>query len=280
MRCTNDWRRVALGAVLAMAVPATATATQQQVEDRRAVSPDVMIEIDEIIVGSIVITGWDQNEFQLTGTIGADVDEFYVEGGPDNIEVGADFDDWDDDDDNEGGRRRWRGRDHNDVEINLEIRVPRGASLEIEGVTSSIRVNGVDGSIDLESVTGSIEYSGNATTLDLANVTGSITAQAPRVTEADFESVNGDITFVGGFASGAELDFENVNGDIDLSLPADVSASFDVETMMGDIVNEFGPEASSSSRWVPSKELSFRTGSGSAEISIETLQGSIRIRHQ
>lgn len=279
MRYSSDWRQVAVGVLVALAVPATAAA-QQQVEDTRAASPDVRIEIDEIIVGSIVITGWDQNEFSLTGSIGADVDEFYVEGGPDYIEVGADFDDWDEDDDREDGRRRWRGRDHNDVDINLEIRVPRGASVEIDGVTASISVSGVDGSIELESVTGNIEYEGNAGVLDLANVTGSITARAPNVAEGDFESVNGNITFVGSFQPNAELDFENVNGNIDLTLPADVSASFDIETMMGDIANDFGPEARSSSRWVPSKELSFRAGSGSAEISIETLQGSIYLRRQ
>ena len=129
-------------------------------------------------------------------------------------------------------------------------------------------------------MTGDITYSGNATMLDLANVTGSITVNATRVMEADFESVNGDITFTGDVSTGGELSMENVNGAIELTVPADISASFDIETMMGNIENAFGQEPQRESRWIPSQELSFTNGSGAAEIQIETLQGSVTIRHQ
>jgi hypothetical protein len=259
-----------------------AALAQEQIDDSRTVSPTVMVEIDEIIVGHIRVIGVAGNEMTVTGTIGADVDEFVIEGGPNAVEIYAEIGSWDDDDDDgEGGRRRWRGRQENhDVEVNLEIRVPTGASLEIEGVTASFEVEGVDGSIEIESVTGDITYSGSATVLDLANVTGSITASATNVIEADFESVNGNMSFTGNVSAGGELSMENVNGSIDLTVPADISASFDVETMMGNIDNEFGQEPRRESRWIPSQELSFTNGGGSAEIMIETLQGSVTIRKQ
>ena len=69
-------------------------------------------------------------------------------------------------------------------------------------------------------------------------------------------------------------------GGITLHLPADTSADFDVETMMGEIDNELGPEARSTDRWVPSKELQFSIGDGSADVTVETLQGAIRILRQ
>lgn len=272
---------VGLAAILATALPAAAWgAPQRQIDDSRPVSPDMTLEVDEIVVGHIRVLGWDQNEMSVTGTIGQDVDEFIIEGGPDYVEISADWNDWDDDDSDDGNRRRWRGRDHDDVDIDLEIRVPRGASLEIAGVTANITVTGVDGEIDLETVTGTIEYSGNAAVIDIANVTGPIHVASDSVGEGDFESVQGNITFTGNVRPGGEMSFETVGGSVTLELPAAVSAEFDIETMMGDIDNDFGPAPRSTNRWVPSKELSFRTGNGDGDIYIETLQGTITLRQQ
>ncbi len=255
-----------------------AALAQQQIDDTREVSPTVRVEIEDIIVGHIRVVGVAGNEMSVTGTIGTDIDEFVIEGGPDSVEIYAEINNWDDDDDRENGRRRWRGRNNNDVEVNLEIRVPIGASLEIEGVTAEFVVEGVNGIVEIESVTGDITYSGGATMLYLENVTGSIRATATRVMEADLESVNGNITFTGDVGAGGELSIDNVNGAIELSVPADISASFDVETMMGDIDNAFGQKPRRESRWVPSQELRFTNGGGAAEIMVETLQGSVIIR--
>jgi len=262
-----------------LAFPGAALA-QQQIDDTRTVSPTVHVEIQEIIVGHIRVIGVAGNEMTVTGTIGADVDEFVIEGGAGAVEIYAEIGHWDDDDDREDGRRRWRGHENNEVEVNLEIRVPTGASLEIEGVTATFVVEGVNGTIEIESVTGDITYSGDATMLDLSNVTGSITASATGVMEADLESVNGHMSFTGDVSAGGELSMENVNGSIELNVPANISATFDVETMMGEIDNEFGQKPQRESRWIPSQELSFTNGSGAAEIMIETLQGSVHIRKQ
>jgi hypothetical protein len=270
----NPFAGVVLAAILAL--PGYAWA-QQDISDSRTVSDNVQIEIEDIIVGKIRVIGVAGNQMTVTGTIGADVDEFVIEGGPDYVEISVDLDDWDDDDEDQG-TRRWRGRrNHQDVDVNLEIRVPKGASLEIDGVTASFEVEGVDGSIEIDSVTGNITYSGMATELELTNVTGDISVTAGRVTEADLESVNGSISFTGGIAAGGELNAENVNGSIDLTLPADLSAKVYVETMMGNITNAFGQEPKRESRWMPSQELHFTAGSGAGEIYAETLQGSVTI---
>lgn len=279
MRTTQRTPIAVLIAAGILAIPGAALA-QQQIDDTRTVSPTVRLEIDEIIVGHIRVIGGAGNEMTVTGTIGADVDDFVIEGGPDAVEIYAEIGHWDHDDDEHDGRRRWSGSENNDVEVNLEIRVPSGASLEIDGVTASFEVEGVDGTIEIESVTGDITYSGSASMLDLSNVTGSITAASTSVMEADFESVNGSITFAGDVGAGGELSMENVNGSIDLTVPASISARFEVETMMGGIDNEFGQEPRRESRWIPSQELSFTNGSGAAEIQIETMQGSVTIRKQ
>lgn len=265
-----------------LAFPGVALA-QQQINDTRTVSPTVHLEIEEIIVGHIRVIGVAGNEMTVTGTIGVDVDEFVIEGGPDSVGIYVEFGNWDSDDDDHGrGRRRWSGhRNHDvDVDVDLEIRVPVGASLEIEGVTATFVVEGVNGTIEIGSVTGDITYSGNATVLDLESVTGAIAASVTSVMEADFESVSGSITFTGDVSAGGELNLENVAGSIELNVPADISASFDIETMMGEIDNEFGQQPRRESRWIPGQELNFTNGTGAAKIQIETLQGSVTIRKQ
>jgi predicted membrane protein len=77
-----------------------------------------------------------------------------------------------------------------------------------------------------------------------------------------------------------DINLENVNGAIDLLVPGDINATFYVETMMGGIDNDFGQEPERESRWVPSQELRFRNGNGSADIHVETLQGGVSIRRQ
>lgn len=274
------FRRTPVAGLIAagiLAFPGAALA-QQQIDNTRTVSPTVRVEIEEIIVGHIRVIGVAGNEMTVTGTIGADVDEFVIEGGPDFVEIYAELGSWDSDDDDHGSRR-WRGYEK-DVDIDLEIRVPTGASLEIGGVTATFVVEGVNGVIEIESVTGDITYSGDATMLDLTNVTGSITASVTSVMEANLESVTGRVTFTGDVSAGGELTMENVTGSIELNVPASISASFDIETMMGDIDNEFGQKPRRESRWIPSQELSFTNGGGAAEIRIETMQGSVTIRKQ
>ncbi|NKB88236.1 MAG: hypothetical protein GKS06_08455 [Acidobacteria bacterium] len=252
---------------------------QQQVDDRRTVSANVQVEIEDIIVGSVRVIGTDSNEMTVTGTIGPDVDEFVIEGGPEYVEIYVEFEDWDDDH-NDGNRRRWRGRERHDVDVDLEIHVPRGATLDIEGVTASFTVENVDGNIEIESVTGDIVYSGNASMIELNNVTGSVTATAGNPMEVDIESVNGHVTYTGSVGPQGEISIENVNGSIDLFVPGSIDATFYIETMMGGIENDFGQEPERESRWVPSQELRFRNGSGSGEVHVETLQGGVNIRRQ
>lgn len=263
----------ALAAVVALGTGAWA-APQTTVNERRDAAPDMRLEIDEIIVGSITVIGWAEPSMLVTGTLGNDVTEFDIDGSPSNWEIRADWDGWDDDSDRHGRR------DHDDVDVDLEIHVPFGASVEVSAVTATIKVSGVNGRIALDTVTGTVEYAGDSTDVAIDAVTGDISVKSGALRDGDFETVQGSITFTGSFDPRGSISFESVMGSIELRLPVDVAADFDVETMMGDVVNEHGPAARQEDRWMPSKELSFRTNGGGAEVSIETLQGSIRILRQ
>jgi DUF4097 and DUF4098 domain-containing protein YvlB len=97
---------------------------------------------------------------------------------------------------------------------------------------------------------------------------------------ARVETVNGRILFEAGLAPRAVLEAETVSGAVELVLPASVSADFSITTFSGEIRNELGPPARKISRDTPEKELTFSTGGGGANVTVETLSGSIVLRRK
>lgn len=278
----RTWSRGTLPGVVLAALLAAAPAIgapQSEVHESRPASADMRLEIDEIIVGNIQITGWDRDEMEVVGHLGRDVNELLIEGGSERYEIGVDTEDWDRWDDGRGRRGR-DADDRNDVDVDLEIHLPRGASLDIETVTAPIHVQDVVGHIRLETVTGTIEYEGDAPSLSLETVTGDIRAAGSSLERGQFESVQGDIVWTGGIAARGRISFDTVGGSVEMRLPDGVSASFDVETTMGDIDTDFEVRTQRVSRWTRAQELHFTIGDGGAEISIETLQGDVRLRRQ
>lgn len=296
------WQTGVLLAATAMLLSVSALRADQEVNRTLPADPKAVIEIENVS-GSIEIYGWDRDEVQVTGTIGDDVEELIVEGGPRSIVIEVEVP--------EG--RRWGNRD---LAADLEIKVPKGARLEVEGISSSIEVEDFSGRLEAESVSGSIEARGSLTSADLetvsgsirlrgantrtsaesvsgkielegvsdrveaSTVSGSIEIDAGTISRGDIESVSGTIRLQCALTASARLDVGSHSGNVTVELPADVSASFEATTFSGRIDNDFGPEAERDSRWVPSKSLEFETGSGDAEITLETFSGSLRIQRR
>jgi len=206
--------------------------------------------------------------------------------------------------------------DHNPMGIksDLEVFVPAGSSVDIEGFQATISVAGVLGSVKAETVNGSITQSGAAKHVELQSVNGDVEASkaAGRIKaeavngsvvvrdtsgdleastvngklhviggsydRAEIESVAGTVRFEAALSGRAALSIETVSAPVELLLPATVAAEFRVSSFSGRITNELGPAAEKPSKWTPQTELSFTTGSGGARITIETLSGAIDIR--
>jgi DUF4097 and DUF4098 domain-containing protein YvlB len=219
-----------------------------------------------LIAGNVEVIGWDRDEVEVTGTVGPDVKEVVVEsdGGDVSIEVEIVDDD----------EKRSK-----DIDADLTIHVPRESSLEVESVSANISVDETSGTIELESVSGKIEVRGSVREADVASVSGQISlASNGALEEGDFETVSGNIEVRASFDSGGDFSFESVSGNISLYLPSGTAADFDVETFSGKIVNDLGPEAKRESEYAPGKTLRFSTGSGGAQIEIESFSGRIEIR--
>lgn len=218
----------------------------------------------ELIAGELTIEGWGRDEVAVTGTLYHRCERFEMDRDNQGIDIEVD---WDCD-----GDTRMR---ESSV---LNIRLPRDARLDVETVSGTVRVSGVDGEIDVETISGTLDIRTGARRIELASVSGAIELDAERpVSEARLETVSGAIRADLDLESGAQLSAESVSGGITLVLPSSVSADFDIETFSGNIRTEFGEKPRRTSEYLPSQELVFRLGAGSSRVSVETLSGRISL---
>lgn len=148
---------------------------------------------------------------------------------------------------------------HFEVQLDYVVTLPAGVRLDAESVNGAITIRGVDTPATASTVNGAIRFDG--------------------VGAHRLETVNGDIT--GRFSSSSwegALALETVNGSIDLSVPADFGADIRGETINGAIdLGEF--PVTIRGKWGP-KSFSGTIGKGGRRVTIETVNGSVRLRRR
>lgn len=151
----------------------------------------------------------------------------------------------------------WSSHTHNnDVKVDFTVRVPQG-----------VRFTGL-------TVNGDVETGALGSDVEASTVNGSIKVTAAGVAHA--RTVNGSINASLGRANwSGELNFETVNGGITLDLPSDTSAEVHAETLNGDIATDFPMTIMGS---VSRRKLNGTIGGGGRELSLKTVNGSIRLR--
>jgi len=289
--------------LLAIALATSAAWAGESVDVTKSASATPTVAIENL-AGSVKINGWDRDEVKVSGVLGDDTDGLDFSGGNDSFDIEVEIPDS-------------YGRRHRDLDSELEIWLPSGSSLDVETVSASIRVSGVNGRLELESVSGEvtvdgaptsadvetvsgkielsgsetlaiaesvsgrIELSGVAGRVEAATVSGSIRVDASDIEQGEFEAVSGSVRFTGALSPGARLSAESHSGSVVLNLPADTSARFQVETFSGSINNGFGGgEAERTSRYAPGKRLDFTIGSGDAQVRVESFSGSVTLNPQ
>ena len=286
-------KRAALALVAALALPA-GLAAGTTVDQRRPAAADGAVSIENM-AGSIKVTGWDRAEVQVRGTL-ADNAELELTGSERKVHVEVAP---------EGNPM---------AKSDLDVMVPAGSSVSIEGFQATIIVAGVSGSVKAETVNGTITHAGpskevslqsvngavetskasgrvnveavNGTItvrdssgeLEASTVNGKLTVTGGPYTHAKIETVSGGARFDAALAPKASLSVESVSGSVELVFPATFAGDFTITTFSGEITNELGPAAEKASAFTPQKELSFTSGTGGARVSVETLSGAVHIR--
>lgn len=288
-------RKHAVCAALVLLAVAPAWA-QRSVNETRPLDPTGTVTVSNV-EGSVQVIGWSNDQVEITGTLGADVEELEIEGDSSELSIEVKV-----------------PRKGETLETDLVIHVPSRASLEVEVVSATIEVEGVTGSVALESVSGwvttssrpaglSVEtVSGDVTVaetalrtelasvsgtitvelaagrLDAESVSGAIRVRGGSLEDGSFETVSGSISYDGELVGQGSYQFESMSGGITLVVPSDVVAEFDVTTFSGDIDSDIGPKPRVTSKYTPEQELEFSTGPGGAQVSIESFSGPIKIK--
>ncbi len=205
--------------------------------------------------GSITITGGSGKTVEIRATKKADTAK-HLEGikikishTVDSIDIETDLPD----------SNHWFS--HDDGEVIYVITVPAGTDLDsIETVNGTVKISAVKGEVTAESVNGDLDLS------DLAD-------------DAKMSTVNGRIRAVFAECKGRQkVKAETVNGSVVLLLPTDTDAAFSVDTLNGHIdADDFGLDAD---KGFVGSDLDGKVGGGSASISVDTVNGSVKINRR
>lgn len=153
----------------------------------------------------------------------------------------------------EGGHNNVRD---NDVEVNFSVRVPQGVRFDGRTVNGDVETGAMGSDVEAKTVNGSIKISA-AGVARAKTVNGSITAS--------FSNPNWS----------GPLDFKTVNGEINLDLPSNTSANVHAETLNGEISTDFPMTVQGK---VNKRELNGTIGGGGRELTLKTVNGSIKLR--
>lgn len=281
-----------ISAVMLAALGATA---QQAADTTLAVAQDGRLEIHNLIEGSVVIGTWDRSEVRVeTRSERPDAVEIRGDGTSVTIRVRPE---------------RSRGVSETD----FEITVPRGLSLEIQGVTTDVTAENVGGNVKVNSVEGEIRVKGgrgnvSLQTVDgdvqledaegnlavqsvegdvtLRGVSGVVSAQAvdgdvtlDGVTSDNVQvsSVDGDILYRGTVRDDGRYTISTHDGDLTVYVPGGANARVSVATFSGDLEADFPVTVEGE---VGQKRFSFTLGSGKALVDLSTFDGTVYLKKQ
>lgn len=245
---------------LLLALPVAAGT--RSIDESRKANPDADVSI-ELIAGKVRVVGWNRDEVRVTGTINDRWEEFEMTGDEADISIEISPP--------EGKHRNI------ELDADIEVRVPAGVELSFETVSAPITLEGLTGAVSIETVSGSVKVRSDLEELEIEAISGIVEIEATsRLRSASVEMVSGRIEMTGDLHPSGDYSFSSVSGSITLRVPANASADYEIETFSGSIDNAFGPRPEKA-ELLPSKSLSFSVGSGGADVTIETLSGSIRL---
>ncbi len=207
----------------------------------------------ENINGEVVISSWQEASIKIEATIEAnnqeqrDRVEVKMKQNGQHVKVETHYQE----------KSTWGN--NQTAQVEYKVWLPSDTKLaDIELVNGSLTINNVSGEINAQVVNGSITASGLTSDSELSSVNGSI--------KAYYQSFSQDAK---------DIELETVNGSIKLYLPSDVNAKLNLETMHGSIKTDFG--LSSEENTFTGHSLRGDIGSGDVDISMESVNGSIKV---
>ena len=262
----------------------------QQTDTTVAVSRGQRLNVNAF-GGAVTVRAWNQNTIRVEATTS----------GRDRVDVSSSA---------TAVSVRTQGRHGPPSEVQLRISAPSWVGLSLSGVNTSMKVVGIRAPITVETVEGEVDVTGGEGLVSLRSVQGSVTLRGARgrinlnsvnedvrvtgsagdvmaqtvngeielqltdATSVDASTVNGDIDYSGPIRNGGRYSLSTHNGDISLTVAEGTNASVAVSTFSGEFESEFPVPLRGTTQ---GKGFNFTLGSGSAQVTLESFQGTIEL---
>jgi len=257
----------------------------------------------ENVAGAVTITGTDDSEVRVRGTLSDAASELDVRLEGDRIIVHVIYPE-------NLGRRANR-----DEGTTLEISAPRSLDVDVNTVSARVSVRQIEGEQDLSSVSGSIETTLHAAEIRTQTVSGSITIsggdegtrtyassvsgrveldsvsgevnsetvsgrirlRSNKLERAELNSVSGAIEVDARLTNDGRLRTVTTSGSISLMLNDSPAGRYEISSFSGSIDNCFGPAATKPQFGPPSAQLQFDEPNAQTQVVANSMSGSIEL---
>ena len=156
-----------------------------------------------------------------------------------------------------------------------EISVDGGEGLvTLQSVEGAVSLRGAKGRIEVHSVNEDVSVTASSGDISAETVNGEISLAQTDASGLAASTVNGDIDYEGPLRNGGRYALSSHNGDLRLTVAEGTNAAVAVSTFNGEFESEF-PVTLTEAR--KGKRFSFTLGTGSAQVSLESFQGSIQL---
>ncbi len=146
--------------------------------------------------------------------------------------------------------------------------------VSVKSVQGGVSVTGAKGRIEANSVNADVEVRRSSGEISTETVNGGIDLVGTDATTLTATSVNGDLSYDGPLHSGGRYALSTHNGDITVTVAEGASAAVSVSTFNGEFESDF-PVTLTETR--KGKRFNFTIGSGSAQVTLESFQGTISL---
>jgi len=198
-----------------------------------------------------------------------------------------------------------RGPDNMDYDLTI----PAWMGVRLSGVTSTIRIEGIQGTVSAETVEGDVTVSGGSGLVSLRSVQGDValsgasgkidvnsvnsdvavhdvTGELQAVTvngdvnltriqsdNVEANTVNGEITYDGTIRPSGRYRLSTHAGDLSVAIPEGTGALVSISSFQGDFESAFPVTITERH----GKRFEFTLGNGSARVELESFSGTIRL---
>ena len=151
-------------------------------------------------------------------------------------------------------------------------------TITAKSVEGEIQVEGARGKVNVSSVNERIRITDSSGDITAESINGGITMTGIDAKSVEASTVNGTIVYEGKLADGGHYSFGTHNGDVSLGVPENVNVTFTIRTYQGSFSTDLPLKGVSPEEIKRGRRAVTTLGTGSADVSLETFGGTIRVR--